>query len=269
MDTTEVAGQRIAFTRAGSGPALVLLHGYVADGQTTWRPQIEALSDRFTVVAWDAPGVGGSADPPELLGMAGYADLLAGFVERLGLERPHVAGLSFGGALAIALARRHPQVPRSLVLASAYAGWAGSLPADVCEQRLRQALTLAELGPDEFTATLLPTMFSPGTSQQTVDAFGASMRAFHPVGFKAMARASAEDLREALPHVGVPTLLLYGDRDVRAPAPVARDLQAAIPGSQLVVLGGAGHLCNIESPEAFNAAVLDFLDAKHGGTAPG
>jgi pimeloyl-ACP methyl ester carboxylesterase len=269
MATVEVDGHRIAYTRAGRGPALVLLHGYVADGLTTWHPQIQALSDRFTVVAWDAPGVGASTDPPELLGMAGYADLLAGFVARLGLERPDVAGLSFGGALAIELARRHPDVPRSLVLASAYAGWGGSLPAEICDQRLRQALSLAELGPDDFVAALLPTMFSPGTSQQTVDGFGTCMRAFHPVGFRAMARASAEDLRDALPQVEVPTLLLAGDQDVRAPLAVARELHAAIRGSHLVVLRGAGHVCNIESPDAFNAAVRRFLDEKHGGTAPG
>jgi len=61
-------------------------------------------------------------------------------VERLGLGRPHVAGLSFGCILALALHRRHPAVPRTLVLASAYAGWAGSLPADVTERRLRQAM---------------------------------------------------------------------------------------------------------------------------------
>jgi pimeloyl-ACP methyl ester carboxylesterase len=270
METIEVDGQRMAFTRAGSGPALVLLHGYVGDGLTTWRPQVRALSDRFTVVVWDAPGAGGSADPPERLGMAGYADLLAGFVASLGLERPHVAGLSFGGALAIELARRHPGVPRSLVLASAYAGWGGSLSAEVREHRLHQALRLAEAGPDEFTAALLPTMFSPGTAQRTVDEFGTSLRAaFHPIGFRAMARASAEDLRDALPHVGVPTLLLCGDQDERAPLPVARHLHAAISGSHLVVLRGAGHLCNIEAADAFNAAVGDFLEGKHGGTAPG
>ncbi|MGZ5415895.1 MAG: alpha/beta hydrolase [Nocardioides sp.] len=82
-------------------------------------------------------------------------------------------------------------------------------------------------------------------------------------------QAGGRYLRDALPHVGVPTLTLYGDQDVRAPLPVARDLHSAIPGSHLVVLRGAGHLCNIESPDAFNAAVRDFLDEKHGGTAPG
>ena len=85
------------------------------------------------------------------------------------------------------------------------------------------------------------------------------MRAFHPAGFRAMARASAEDLRDALPHIDVPTLLVYGDRDVRAPLAVAEHLHAAIPGSTLVVLPGPVTSCNIEAPDAFNAAVREFL----------
>lgn len=259
MEVLDVDGLQIAYERAGAGPPLVLLHGYVGDGPTTWRPQIDAFSDEFTVVAWDAPGAGGSADPPESFGIAGYADCLAKFLERLGVEQPHVAGLSFGGALAIAFCHRHPSVPRTLVLASAYAGWAGSLPDDVAAQRLRQALALSELPPEEFVGTLLSTMFSETAPRARVDGFGASMRSFHPVGFRAMARASAEDLRDALPHIGVPTLLVYGGRDARAPLPVATSLHAALAGSELVVLPDAGHVCNIEAPEEFNAAVRDFL----------
>lgn len=259
METIEVDGLRIAYERAGDGPPLVLLHGYVGDGPTTWRRQIEALSDEFTVVAWDAPGAGRSSDPPESFGMAGYADCLAGFVERLGLEGPHVAGLSFGGVLALEFYRRHSAVPSTLILASAYAGWGGSLPVEVAAQRLRQALALADLSPDEFVGALLPTMFSEGTPPESVDAFGAAIRAFHPVGFRAMARASAEDLRDVLPQIKIPTLLVYGDRDVRAPLTVAEDLHAAISCSTLVVLPDTGHLCNIEAPEAFNSAVRSFF----------
>ena len=88
MKMTEVGGLRIAYDRAGAGPPLVLLHGYVGDGPATWRRQLEGLCGEFTVVAWDAPGAGGSSDPPESFGMADYADCLAGFVDRLGLERP-------------------------------------------------------------------------------------------------------------------------------------------------------------------------------------
>jgi pimeloyl-ACP methyl ester carboxylesterase len=211
------------------------------------------------VVAGDVPGAGGSSDPPESFGVAGYADCLAGFIDRLGLERPHVAGLSFGGMLALEFHRRHPAIPRTLTLVSAYAGWGGSLPADVTEKRLQQVLVLADLPPGELVGTQLPTMFSDTATRRDVDEFGASMLAFHPTGLRAMARACAEDLRGALPGINVPTLLVYGDQDVRASSTVAEDLQAAIPGSRLVVLPGAGHICNIEAPEAFNRAIRNFL----------
>jgi pimeloyl-ACP methyl ester carboxylesterase len=259
MEQVEVGGLRIAYERVGAGPPLVLLHGYVGDGPTLWRRQLDELCDQFTVVVWDAPGAGGSADPPEAFGMAGYAECLAGFIKRLGLERPHVAGLSFGGALALALYGRHPTIPRRLILASAYAGWGGSLPAEVAEQRLHQALRLSELSPEELVETLLPTMFSQSVPPETVAASRASMLGFHPAGLRAMARASAEDLRGVLPHIDVPTLLVYGDRDVRAPLAVAEDLHAAIPGSKLHVLTGVGHACNIEAPEEFNRVVRTFL----------
>jgi pimeloyl-ACP methyl ester carboxylesterase len=276
-ETIEVNGLRVAYERVGKGPPLVLLHGYVGDGPSTWRSQLDALSDEFTVVAWDAPGAGRSADPPESFGMAGYADCLTAFVERLGFAAPHVVGLSFGGALALALCHRHPSLPATLTLASAYAGWAGSLPAEAAEQRLEQALVLADLSAEELVATLLPTMFSAATPQSSVEAFGAALRAFHPIGFRAMARASAEDLRDALPHIAVPTLLIYGDNDVRviygdndvrviygdndvrAPLSVAEHLEAAIADAALIVLPDVGHVCNIEAPEAFNSAVRSFL----------
>ena len=263
METVEVDGLRVAYQRAGQGPPVVLLHGYVGDAAATWRRQLDGLGDEFTVIAWDAPGAGGSADPPESFGLAGYADCLAGFVGRLGLERPHVVGLSFGGTLALELYRRHPEVPATLVLVSAYAGWGGSLPPEEGERRLRQAMALAELSGEELEATLLPTMFAEGTAPDAVEAFGASVRAFHPAGFRAMARGSAENVRDVLPRIQVPTLLLYGDQDIRAPLPIAEDLHAAIPGSTLVVLPGVGHVSNIEAPDAFNQTVRHFLHHRH------
>jgi pimeloyl-ACP methyl ester carboxylesterase len=259
MEMVEVDGLQIAYERVGSGPALVLLHGYVGDGPTTWRRQLDALSDQFMVVAWDAPGAGRSSDPPERFGLDGYADCLAAFLETLGLDTAFVAGLSFGGTVALALQRRHSAVSSALILASAYAGWGGSLPPEVAEGRLRQALALADGTPEAFVAALLPTMFSKPMPRETVDDFHASMRAFHPRGFRAMARASAEDVRDVLPSVDVPTLLVYGERDARAPLTVAETLNAAIPGSRLVVLPDAGHVCNLEAPDAFNVAVRRFV----------
>jgi pimeloyl-ACP methyl ester carboxylesterase len=259
MDMVEVNGLDIAYERTGSGPALVLLHGYVGDGATTWRRQLDGLADEFTVVAWDAPGAGRSSDPPERFGPDGYADCLAGFLRALRIDAAYVAGLSFGGIVALAFQRRHSAMTRALILASATAGWAGSLPPDVVEQRLRQALALADDTPEALVGALLPTMFSTAVPPETVDDFRASMQAFHPRGFRAMARASAEDVRDVLSHIAVPTLLIAGERDVRAPREVAEDLRAAIPGSELVVLPGVGHVCNVEAPIEFNAVVRGFL----------
>ena len=259
MDMVEVDGLNIAYERVGSGPALLLLHGYVGDGPTTWRRQLAGLSDEFTVVAWDAPGAGRSTDPPEGFSVDAYADCLAGFLDELGVDTACVVGLSFGGVLALALQRRHAARSRALILVSAYAGWAGSLPVEVGAQRLREALALADGTPQAFVAALLPTMFSKAMPRETVDDFRASMHAFHPRGFRAMARTSAEDVRDVLPHIAVPTLLVYGDRDVRAPLPVAEALHAAISGSRLVVLPDAGHVCNVEAPDEFNDAVREFL----------
>jgi pimeloyl-ACP methyl ester carboxylesterase len=89
-------------------------------------------TDRSGQRSGEAHGIRHAREVPrQATGMAGYADYLAGFITEVGLERPYVAGLSFGGALAIELARRHPTIPRTLILVSAYAGWAGSLPAVV------------------------------------------------------------------------------------------------------------------------------------------
>jgi pimeloyl-ACP methyl ester carboxylesterase len=260
MDQIDVAGLRVAYERAGDGPALVLVHGFVGDGRSTWSCQIDELSDEFTVVAWDAPGVGGSSEPPERFRLPDYADCLAQFVRALGLTRPHLVGLSFGGAMIIELFRRYPSIPRTLVLASAYAGWAGSLdPAEV-DERLRLCLRLADLPPERFADAMIPSMFSDSASAEVVSTFSASVRGFNPTAFRAMTWSVAEaDLRDVLGSVNVPTLLLYGDQDVRAPRQVADALHSAIPGSRLVIMPGVGHVSCVEAPELFSREVRTFL----------
>ena len=121
----DIRDRAIAYRRAGGGHPLLLLHGALSDGRE-WRSQLAGLSDEFDVIAWDAPGCGGSADDPPMAGMAGYADAVADLVAALDLGPVHLCGLSFGGGLALAVYQRHPRIVRSLVLASAYAGWRGS-----------------------------------------------------------------------------------------------------------------------------------------------
>ena len=101
----------------------------------------------------------------------------------------------------------------------------------------------------------------PGAPADRVADFAANVAAFDPVGFRAMASSSAEaDLRDVLAAVDVPTLLLYGDQDVRAPQEVAEALQVAIPGSRLVMMQGVGHASPVEAPDRFSAEVRSFLN---------
>jgi pimeloyl-ACP methyl ester carboxylesterase len=259
VEQLDVGGLRIAYEMTGAGPPLVLLHGGLGDHRV-WRRQLDTFADAWTVVVWDAPGCGGSSDPPGTFGLSDYADCLAGLVTGLGLVRPHVLGLSFGGGLAIALSDRYPDLPRSLVLASAYAGWAGSLPPEEVDRRLSMATADAERPPEEWVEHYLPTFFASEVDQEVIDDTVAMMLDTRPAGMLPMLRAFAEaDLRSVLPDISVPTLLLYGDADVRAPLPVAEGLHAAIPTSQLVLLPGVGHVHNLEAPERFDEQVRRFL----------
>jgi pimeloyl-ACP methyl ester carboxylesterase len=166
--------------------------------------------------------------------------------------------------LALELFRRHRAVPKKLVLASAYAGWAGSFPPDVVQQRLQLSLQLSWLPPADFVTALLPSMFSQGAAADRVAEFAANVAEFHPVGFRAMAMASAEaDLRGVLASIDVPTLLLlYGDQDVRAPREVAEALLAGIPGSRLVMMPGVGHASSVEAPDRFCTEVRTFVNER-------
>jgi pimeloyl-ACP methyl ester carboxylesterase len=259
VDRVDVNGLTIAFERVGHGPALILLHGGLSDHRE-WRAQLDGLADAFTVIAWDAPGCGGSDDPPDTFRMPEYARALAGFIEAIGAEDPTVLGLSWGSTLALELCRLRPDVPRALILTAAYAGWAGSLPPDVVAQRLRDAMRDLAQSPATVAQSFLPTLF---TQRATSAMRGEALRVMseaRPAGIRPMLYALAEaDLRAVLPTIRVPTLLLYGEEDERSPMAVADEMHTAIPGSTLVVLPEVGHQSNIETPQRFNDAVRAFL----------
>jgi pimeloyl-ACP methyl ester carboxylesterase len=258
MIRADVNGLSVAYQRAGHGPALVLLHGFTHDSRA-WRPQIEGLADQFTVIAWDAPGAGQSADPPEPFGIEDWAECLAVLLDAVGVQRAHIVGLSWGGLLAQEFYRRHAARVWSVVLADTYAGWKGSLPEPVPEERLAACLRDSSLPPNEFVPRYLPGMFGTSPSQEVRDELARIMSDFHPVGFRLMATALAHaDTRDLLSNIHVPTLLVWGDADVRSPMTVAHQMRDAIPGARLAVIAGAGHVSNLEEPARFNAEVREF-----------
>jgi len=254
-----INGLDVAVEVVGAGPPLVLLHGILLDSRA-WRPQLDDLRDQFTVVAWDAPGCGRSADPHEAWRFPEYADCLAELTAALRLTTPIIGGLSWGGTLALEFAHQRPGVASALVLAGAYAGWAGSLPSQMRDERLASCLAQSKMAPEDFVPDWMPGLFTPAAPSELIDEYTRLMSDFHPSGFRTMAHAVAEaDLRPALPTIDIPVLLLYGDDDRRAPAhTVGADLAAQIPEARLLLIPDAGHVCNAEQPEAFNAAIREF-----------
>jgi pimeloyl-ACP methyl ester carboxylesterase len=268
VDRVETPLGTVAYRRAGAGPPLVLLHGGVSDGRS-WFPQLDSLSDEYDVVAWDAPGCGGSVDPVGDLTLADYADAVGDLVRELGVGPVHLVGHSFGAGLAIIVYGRHPELARSLVLSGAYAGWRGSLPAEEVEARLSRGLVDLARPPQEWVDVYLPTFFARSVPSETVAAVRAMMLDVRPAGALAILRAFADaDLRAVLPAIAVPTLLIYGAEDVRATRDVANALHAAIAGSRLVVVPEAGHDVNLEAPDEYDAAVRRFLGTVDAASGP-
>lgn len=258
MLRAEIGGLSIAYERTGHGPPLVLLHGFTHDSRV-WSEQLASLSDHFTVIAWDAPGAGQSPDPPDRFGISDWAHCLAGLLDGAGVQQAHILGLSWGGVLAQELYRHHSERVLSLVLADTYAGWKGSLPEPIPQERLAACLQDALLPPSEFVPRYLPGMFSESPPQEARDKLARIMADFHPIGFRLMASAMAvADTRDLLPNIQVPTLLLWGDADRRAPISIGRQMRDAIPGSRLEIIPGAGHVSNLEAPARFDSAVRNF-----------
>ena len=261
MRSEEINGLNIAYERAGEGPPLLLLHGVIADSRV-WRPQIEDLSRDFTVIAWDAPGCGRSSDPAETFSMGDYAACLDALLSAVGAVPAHIVGLSWGGVLAQEFYRSHPANVMSLVLADTYAGWRGSLPGDAVEDRLASCLRESEMPPEEFVPGWIPGLLTDGAPGEVRTEVASIMSDFHPTGYRVMARVlAAADTGDLLPRIRVPTLLLWGEDDMRAPLGVARKMCDSIPGARLAVIPRAGHLSNAEQPAQFNEEVRNFCQS--------
>jgi pimeloyl-ACP methyl ester carboxylesterase len=257
VEVLRANGLEIAYERAGAGAPLVFVHGAAVDGRM-WRPQLAALADEFTVVAWDEPGAGRSSDVPADFGVADYARCLAALIEALDLGPAHVAGLSWGGTVALELYRHHPELVATLLLVDTYAGWKGSLSQGEVRARVEGARQMLAAADHLFDPTL-PGLFAgdpPAEYAPLLEAMAADVR---PASLRTQLFLMAEtDLRDLLPGIAVPTLLIWGELDARSPLSVARQFEREIPDTELVVIPGAGHVSNLERPERFNEAVRGF-----------
>jgi len=266
--TAEIDGEQIHFSRLGAGRPLLLLHGLLG-GSFCWRRNMEALSLRHTVYAVDLPGHGESDAPRHLeCSMPAQADRVLSLVERLKLKEVDVVGCSWGGAIAMFLAAQSAKV-RSLVLAAPVNPWSnlGSGRIRFLNGRLGEAL-LRIVWPFSrpLYHTALVRMYGDPKRlpPETVEGYCSHvMRPGRVNNILNTLRSWENDvtsLRAAIPRIKARSLLIWGSRDSAVDVNSADPLKRALPGCQLKVIEGAGHLPFEETPEEFNRMVLDFID---------
>jgi 3-oxoadipate enol-lactonase len=245
---------------------LVFLHG-IGGAARAWRGQLEFFSDRYRAVAWDMPGYGGSM-PLATVSIVTLADALQNFLEQVGATKPILVGHSIGGMIVQQLLTKSPHIAGTIVLAQTSPAF-GKPDGD-----WQKAFIEARLGPldrGETMVSLAPTLVKQLVGSDP-DAAGIKlahdcMASVPEATYRAtMLALMGFDLRKMLGNITVPTLVLSGSKDNNAPAPMMAKMATFIPSATYVELEGAGHLVNLERPEAFNAALDQFLTANLAAT---
>jgi 3-oxoadipate enol-lactonase len=251
----------LRYEALGTGLPVVLLHAFPFD-HTMWTPQLQPLANAgMRVIAPDLPEFGESTPGSEVFAIERAADVIAEFLEALDIEKAVVAGLSMGGYIAMAFARRQPHRLRGLILADTKAA-----PDDTTAKANRDRLIADVKGAGATAAVeaLFPKLFCDETrarNRAAIDSAREIVLRQRPAAIIAglYALRDRPDAAPGLAAVDVPTLVLVGEHDAVTPPLTAARIAGSIPRAELVHIPSAGHLSNIENPEAFNAAVITFL----------
>jgi pimeloyl-ACP methyl ester carboxylesterase len=263
MPQVQASGLTVNYEEQGDGEPLLLIP-YLAADNACYAFQLPAYTEHFRCISVDLPGSGESDKPPGPYSTEGYADQLAGFLDAIGVERAHVAGVSLGAAVATHLAARHPERVRSLSLHSAWTTsdaylktvlemWRSlgrGLPtvADAVIQGIFPLCFTCEMYSErpEFVDGLVE--FVRSRPAQPLEAFIAQSDA-----------VIAHDATPVLGDIEAPTLVTFGAHDVVTSTRFAEPLRSGIAKSEVVVFEHLSHGGLHEDPETFNRTTLDFL----------
>ena len=277
MPTTQVNGVSLFYEEVGEGTPLVFVHEFAGEARS-WHLQVRFFARRYRTIAYNARGYPPSDVPedPKAYSQDQAADDIRGLLDALGIRKAHICGLSMGGYATLHFGLRYPKRALSLVVAGA--GY-GSVPGerekfrrDVEETAMRFERDGMKAVAEFYTKGPTRVQFKdkdPAGWQEFYDMFCAQSAKGHALTMRGvqMSRPSVYELEAAIERMTVPTLIVTGDEDEPCLEP-GIFMKRKIRSSGLVVMPKAGHTVNLEDPDAFNRAVLDFLTAVDAGRWP-
>jgi len=268
MPTAKINGINIYYESHGAGFPLVFV--YCIGGNTAqWEPQIPAFSESYRFIVWDPRGHANSESPPnvEQYSQEHFAQDLEGLLDHLGIQQAYVGGLSMGGGIATRFTILHPQRVAALLIFDSFSASGLETPPEahrIREEIIRLAETEGMAAVAEYCIKNNPNVSQTAAlSKEQENRVRQMYLSLDPAGLAQSTRMISNAVLDAslLEGITVPTLVLAGQQDGALPA--CRFIHEKINGSQLVVIPDAGHLSNLDQPEAFNHAVLEFLDGQN------
>lgn len=248
--------RKLNYTDQGNGPAVLLIHAFPLD-HTMWKPQIDHLSGTFRVIAPDIRGFGGSS-PASAWTIEEMCDDLCEFLDSLNVAACAIVGLSMGGYIALAFYAKYAPRVRQLVLANTRAR------ADNDAEKAARTEMIAALeqgGIAVLPDRMLPRLLKPNPSAEAARFLRALILRTDPEAaiYAVMAMRDRADASTVLHRITCPTLVIAGEHDGIARIDECRAMAEAVPAGRFVQIPDAGHLSNVENPEAFNRALDSFL----------
>ena len=255
---------RIAFTRQGTGDTVIFLHG-IGGGRINWRGQLAYFSSSFQAVAWDARGYGASEDYEGPCRFEDFSDDLAGLLKHLEVPSAHFVGLSMGGRILMDFADRYPAHVKSLVIAASFPSFGKTLTQAQQEDFMRQRRAPLEAGISlvEMASSLVDGLLGPNATPAIRNEALQSLTSLRKDSYLKVLEATLTfDRTDALKRSQVPTLLLFGENDTLVKPEAGLAVKALMPHARMAVIGGVGHLLNLEAPAEFNRLVEEFIQSQ-------
>jgi 3-oxoadipate enol-lactonase len=236
----------------GDHTPIVFLHGVGSD-KSVWRPQLEHFRKERRAIAFDYPGYGDSDPAPEGTTRDDYASIILAAMTELGVQRAHLCGLSLGGVIAIAMHHTWPKRAASLILADSFADHPDGRA--IYERSLGASEDMRALA-ESRVDVLLAQPADPAVRSEVIETMARIEPAAYRTGAEAVWLADQRDRAQA---IRVPALVLCGSEDRITPPALSTALTKLIPGAHYDAIERAGHLTNLEQPQAFNTLVGAFI----------